>query len=246
MTQILWLDPDDIDFPPTEEALDEPNGLLAAGGDLSRPRLLNAYRQGIFPWYEDGQPILWRSPSPRSILLPEQLHISRSLRKTLRQARFEVTADQAFADVIEACSEAREYSSDTWITEEMKAAYIDLHRAGHAHSIEAWYQGELVGGLYGIAMGKVFFGESMFSRRTDASKVAFVHLVGQLQTWGYQLIDCQVSNSHLQSLGSTEIDRHSFQDYLARYIPADSEQKIEINDATGSGTWDLQWRYTQT
>lgn len=218
MTQIPWLEAPEQPFPSPELALESPNGLLAAGGDLSPARLLDAYRQGIFPWYEEGQPILWWSPSPRSVLFPDELHISRSLKKTLRKDLFEVTADNCFYDVIRACSEARHYADGTWITEDMIAAYLRLYELGYAHSIETWQDGQLVGGLYGIAMGKVFFGESMFSRVTDASKVAFVALVKQLQRWDYKLIDCQVSSQHLANFGAREIPRSQFQQMLVNYI----------------------------
>ena len=207
------------DFPPIEHALDDPNGLLAAGGDLSPRRLLDAYSKGIFPWFDKDQPILWWSPSPRAVLFPDQLHVSKSLRKTLRKKIYQVTLDTAFEQVIRACSEPRSYSDGTWITEEMIEAYIQLHRLGYAHSVESWQDGKLVGGLYGIALGRIFFGESMFSRATDASKVAFVYLVSQLKAWGFQLIDCQVENPHLVSLGSTTIDRTEFKALLKHHVP---------------------------
>lgn len=197
-------------FPDVEQAMEEPDGLLAVGGDLSPARLLAAYSQGIFPWYSDGQPILWWSPNPRAVLYPAQLKISRSLRKRLRKQEYTITLDEDFAGVIEQCASPRDKQSGTWITLEMQQAYRRLHAQGYAHSVEAWHQGELVGGLYGIALGKVFFGESMFSRRTDASKVAFVHLVRQLMCWGYPLIDCQVSSEHLCSLGAINIPRQDF------------------------------------
>jgi len=215
------LDPNhpDAPFPPVEMAETEPDGLLAVGGDLSPRRLLQAYRQGIFPWYSEGQPILWWSPDPRTVLFPERLKISRSLAKTLRNKPFRVTFDRAFEAVIDACAEPRDKASGTWITTEMKAAYIRLHQLGHAHSAEVWSQGRLVGGLYGIAIGRVFFGESMFTRIRDASKVAFVRLTRQLQAAGFTLIDCQVYSAHLLSLGAEEIDRHSFCQLLARWCP---------------------------
>lgn len=215
-----WLEPDTdpAQFPDPSYALDEPNGLLAVGGDLSPARLLNAYRQGIFPWYSEGEPILWWSPDPRMVIFPDELLISRSLRKTLRKQPFKVTLDTAFARVIEACSESRLQKdgsqSGTWISDEMKAAYNTLHRIGFAHSVECWQGEELVGGLYGVSMGKVFFGESMFSRRTDASKVAFAHLVRQLVDWDFALIDCQVYSAHLASLGAVEIPREQFLNLL--------------------------------
>ncbi|MCK5720194.1 MAG: leucyl/phenylalanyl-tRNA--protein transferase [Thiomargarita sp.] len=203
------------DFPPLEKALEHPDGLLAIGGDLNPNRILNAYRLGIFPWYSDDEPILWWSPSKRMILLPEHLKISRSLRKTIRKNKFSITLDQNFPAVIEACANTvRPDQNGTWITDDMKIAYNHLHKEGFAHSVEAWFEGNLVGGLYGIALGKVFFGESMFSIMTDASKVAFVHLVQQLQSWDYRLIDCQVETNHLISLGAVNIPRSQFRELL--------------------------------
>jgi len=191
----VLLDPRDPDapFPPAEAALREPNGLLAVGGDLSPRRLLRAYRSGAFPWYGEGQPILWWSPDPRAVLLPERVRVSRSLRRTLRRGLFRVTVDRAFDAVIEACATVPRPGQDgTWITPEMAAAYRRLHRLGHAHSVEAWTRdGELAGGLYGVAIGRVFFGESMFSRRSDASKVALVTLCRALEAWGYGLVDAR-------------------------------------------------------
>ena len=207
-----WIDPDnpDIYFPDVEHALQEPDGLLAVGGDLQPERLLYAYRNGIFPWYGPDQPILWWSPDPRLVLYPGQLHVSHSLAKTLRQQRFSVTFDQAFDQVIQACAAPRPGQAGTWITPEMQAAYIEMHRLGHAHSVECWQQDRLVGGLYGLAMGRVFFGESMFSHKTDASKVGFVTLVRQLERWDYRLIDCQVHTGHLERLGAGMIPRREF------------------------------------
>ncbi|PPD35602.1 MAG: leucyl/phenylalanyl-tRNA--protein transferase [Methylomonas sp.] len=204
-------------FPELIKALDEPNGLLALGGCLSVQRLLNAYRHGVFPWFNPGEPILWWSPDPRLVLFPEQLLISRSLHKTLRKNQFEIRFDSAFEQVIDACAAPRTYSSGTWITDKMRNAYVELHRLGIAHSVETWHDHELVGGLYGIAIGKVFFGESMFHRKTDASKVAFAHLVNHLLAWDYQLIDCQVSSEHLLSLGATEIPRSQFANLLDQF-----------------------------
>lgn len=201
--------------------MDEPNGLLAVGGDLAPARILAAYREGIFPWYNPGDPILWWSPNPRTVIFPAQLHVSRSLKKLLRQGRYQVTLDQAFSAVIRACAE-RTDSSGTWISTEIIEAYSQLHLKGVAHSVEVWRDNELVGGLYGLALGKVFFGESMFSRADNASKVGFVHLVQQLKQWGFQLIDCQVANDHLFTLGATEVSRESFQRMLLdfTYLPA--------------------------
>ena len=233
MIQISWLDPESLDFPPIESALAAPDGLLAAGGDLSRDRLLQAYRHGIFPWYEAGEPILWWSPNPCSVLFPEQLRISRSLRKNLRNAGFTVTMDQAFARVISACSGKRDYTDATWITSEMKDSYLELHNLDIAHSVEVWLDGRLVGGLYGIAMGQLFFGESMFSKESNASKVALVHLTGQLLVWGYKLIDCQVQSNHMDSLGACSIPRNDFQQYLEKF-----------RDKQGTeGKWELDWYY---
>jgi len=207
---IPWLHPVRLEFPPVHTALDEPNGLLAAGGDLRPERILAAYHHGIFPWFNDDEPILWWSPEPRCVLIPSELHISRSLRKVLRKADYRVSFDTAFERVIEACAAPRSYSDSTWISPTMRRAYIELHRLGHGHSVEVWMEGELAGGLYGLAIGGVFFGESMFSRRTNASKIAFAHLVEHLKIWGYALIDCQVYNEHLASLGAREIPRADF------------------------------------
>lgn len=205
-------------FPPVEHA--SPEGLLAIGGDLSSRRLLDAYRNGIFPWYSAGQPILWWSPDPRAVLYPDRLRISRSLRKTLKKGLFTVTFDRAFEEVIEACAAPRliggEPSAGTWITSEMKAAYVALHREGHAHSVETWSgDGRLVGGLYGVALGRGFFGESMFHRATDASKVALAGLIDLLQRWQFHFIDCQLTSDHIMSLGAVEIPRDRFLGELA-------------------------------
>lgn len=199
-------------FPDTSYALEEPDGLLALGGDLSLKRLTCAYQKGIFPWYSDGQPIMWWSPDPRSILVPENVHISRSLKKTLKQNWFKVTFDQAFSKVISKCATAR--TDGTWITSEMQQAYIDLHQAGIAHSVEVWVDNELVGGLYGIALDKVFFGESMFSTINDVSKIALVKLCQKLDADGFKMIDCQVQSEHLTSLGAELITRTKFNNLL--------------------------------
>ncbi|TQV73546.1 leucyl/phenylalanyl-tRNA--protein transferase [Exilibacterium tricleocarpae] len=258
MSQIPWLDCDHLAFPPLEQALTSPNGLLAAGGDLRPQRLLYAYRRGIFPWYEEGQPILWWSPSPRMVIFPHQLHIARSLRKILRRGRFTVTADTAFERVIEACAGTRRHAGSdegTWITAAMQRAYCELHRLGHAHSVEVWLDSKLVGGLYGIALGQVFFGESMFSLERDASKVAFVHLVQQLGDWGFQLVDCQVASDHLSSLGAGEISRQRFAQLLLNYVDVEPEinrpdidrPDLERDAATGhrnrQSRWRMTWRY---
>lgn len=201
-----WLDPSQLGFPPAQQALDDPDGLLAAGGDLSPQRLLLAYHQGIFPWYSEDQPILWWSPNPRYLVRPSEVKVRRSLKKTLRNAGFEVTFNQAFDRVIQACSERDE----TWINTDMIRAYGQLHQLGWARSVETWLDGELVGGLYGVAMHRFFFGESMFSARSDASKVAFATLARQLDSWGFQWIDCQVATDHLISLGAQGIPRSQF------------------------------------
>jgi leucyl/phenylalanyl-tRNA--protein transferase len=214
---IIWLEAESVCFPDIDLALDEPNGLLAAGGDLTLPWLELAYSKGIFPWFEQGQPILWWSPDPRMVLHPSDSRVSRSMAKFLRTNPFRVTMDTCFSAVIEGCSQSRRYSSDTWITDGMKRAYVALHEAGTAHSVEVWLGDELVGGLYGVAKGKVFFGESMFSRRDNASKVAFAFITEQLNRWGFHLIDCQVSSEHLISLGAFEISRQQFSVLLARY-----------------------------
>lgn len=204
-------------FPSVKKALTEPDGLLAIGGCLSEKRLLNAYRHGIFPWFNAGEPILWWSPDPRTVLFPNNLIISRSLRKTLRQNRFLVTFDRAFGAVIAACAAPRAETQGTWITIGINQAYNRLHQLGFAHSVEAWSDGELVGGLYGVAIGQVFFGESMFHTRTDASKVAFVVLIENLKDWGYQLVDCQIHSGHLTSLGAEEIRRTDFTNLLTNF-----------------------------
>lgn len=218
MPMLTWLQRNSLDFPPLDKALREPNGLLAAGGDLSADRLIRAYRHGCFPWFQDGQPILWWSPDPRTVLLPEELHVSRSLGKVLRQARYTVTFDQDFAAVIQACAAPRSYANETWITRSMQDAYLELHRRGHAHSVEVWENDVLVGGLYGLAMGQLFFGESMFSRADNASKVGFATLVERLQAWDFVLIDCQMPTQHLHSFGARSIPRQAFADYLNRHL----------------------------
>ncbi len=215
---LTWLQRDSLDFPQLNKALREPNGLLAAGGDLRPERLIQAYRHGCFPWFQDGQPILWWSPDPRTVLLPDELHVSRSLAKVLRQGRYQVSFDQAFAEVIRACAAPRSYAAETWITSPMQDAYLELHRSGIAHSVEVWRDGELVGGLYGLAMGQLFFGESMFSRADNASKVGFATLVERLKAWGFVLIDCQMPTEHLLSLGARTISRDEFARYLSRHL----------------------------
>lgn len=205
----------DLDFPPVEQA--SPDGLLAVGGDLRPERLLEAYRHGIFPWYSDNQPILWWSPDPRAILFPHKLHISRSLKRSLRPGLFNVTLDRCFRDVMQHCAGPRPQYPDggTWITAEMLDAYTTLHEQGYAHSVETWQEGELVGGVYGVAIGGAFFAESMFTHVPDASKVALVSLVRQLQTWGFSLMDCQQSSPHILAFGAENIPRHEFLKHLA-------------------------------
>ena len=219
MPQLTWLTADSADFPPPERAMAEPNGLLAAGGDLTPPRLLQAYRQGIFPWFAPGQPILWWCPDPRTVVRPADLHVSRSMRKVLRQGRLRVEYDRDFAAVISACAGPRAGAGGTWITPKMQAAYIELHRLGHAHSVEVYQDDSLVGGLYVIALGRVFFGESMFSRVDNASKLAFITLIRQLEEWGFALIDCQMPTDHLFSLGASSMPRAEFCAELARLCP---------------------------
>ncbi len=197
-------------FPAADQALDEPDGLLAIGGDLSAERLLTAYRAGIFPWFNEGQPVLWWSPDPRCILPPAGIRISRSLAKRLRNARFEVTFNKAFAAIMEGCAAPRKGNPNTWITASMKTAYQTLFQTGYAHSVECWQDGRLAGGLYGVALGRVFFGESMFSLRPDASKIALVALAKKLEQKGFSLIDCQVHSGHMQRLGARLIDRRRF------------------------------------
>ncbi len=220
MKSITWLSPQDAPewFPPLEQALEEPPGLLAAGGDLSPARLIAAYRRGIFPWYSPGQPVLWWSPDPRAVLFPEEFHCTRSLAKTLRNGGFTCSLDRDFAAVIDGCAAPRAASPGTWITSEMRAAYLELHRLGVAHSCEVWRGGELAGGLYGVRLGGVFFGESMFSRERDASKAALAHLVAVCQRNSLAVIDCQLPSRHLESLGSRSIPRTQFQALLREHV----------------------------
>ena len=213
MIPLLHPDPES-GFPSTELALEYPEGLLAAGGDLSPTRLKNAYRHGIFPWYSEGQPILWWSPAPRCVIFPADVHISRRLRRRYNQGRYSLTVDREFNRVIEDCAKPRQAHEGTWITRDMKLAYSRLHDMGIAHSLEVWNKDELVGGIYGLSLGEVFFGESMFSREKDASKVALVALCRQLSQWKYRLLDCQVSNPHLVSMGAIEISREEFNKLL--------------------------------
>ncbi len=206
-----------LEFPPAWLARSD--GLLCIGGDLSCERILLAYQNGIFPWFSDNEPILWWSPDPRLVLYPSEIRISKSLRKTLKKNRFRITISQAFEQTISACSQPRKDPNEgTWLVEEMKDAYIELHYQGHAHSVEAWHQDRLVGGLYGVAMGCVFFGESMFSLESDASKAALVALARHLYTHGFDFIDCQVTTDHLCRMGAVEIPRNRFLDLLGRSI----------------------------
>lgn len=230
MIVLPQLDPYRFWFPPIDEALEEPNGLLAFGGDLRPGRLLAAYRHGIFPWYNEP-PILWWSPNPRAVLFPAQLHVSRSLRKVLRRHDFEVTLDTAFDRVIAGCAER----DSTWISRAMRRAYHELHELGHAHSVEVWQGNQLVGGLYGVSMGRVFFGESMFSRATNASKIAMVYLCGQLRQWNFRVIDCQVGNDHTFSLGAVTIERGRFARLLS--------ESIDESGANSGQVWRLSWSW---
>ena len=232
-------------FPPPEHALSSPNGLLAAGCDLSVSRLLNAYRSGIFPWFNEGEPILWWSPDPRMVLFPDEFKMSRSLRKAIRRNNYTIRTDRCFAEVMHACAAPRSTQQGTWIHPEVIAAYSELHCLGYAHSVETWIDGELAGGLYGVAMGKIFFGESMFSRKSDASKIAFAHLVAQLAKWGFVLIDCQVKTTHLASLGAREIPRNVFNQILEQHIahamPKDrtAERERHAPHSTQCDKWDF-------
>ena len=222
---IPYLDPDEVAFPNAKDALTNPNGLLAAGGDLSKSRLIAAYRRGIFPWYEDGQPILWWSPDPRLSLIPNQFRMSRSLRKLVKKKTYRVSFNQDFIGVINGCRTNIRRSQGTWITNEMISAYTDLYHSGLAHSVEVWSSRKLVGGLYGVSLGKIFFGESMFSAVDNASKIALLYLSVHLREWGYELIDCQVDSDHLRSLGASEIPRSQFLDILEKFITKDEKEE---------------------
>lgn len=217
---------DALEFPPLSQALDEPNGLLAVGGDLSIERLLLAYRSGIFPWYSENQPILWWSPDPRAVLYPDQLHIARRLQRYVKQHPLNITFDQAFLEVMQGCAAPRKADDGTWILPEMQEAYHRLFEAGYAHSVEVWQDAELIGGLYGVAIGQIFFAESMFSRQTNASKLALIALCHFCKIWNYQLIDCQMMNAHLKTLGVIEISRDHYLRLLKKWI-----QKLPRHDA---------------
>lgn len=214
--------PPDIGFPDAGLAETDPNGLLAIGGDLSQDRVLRAYRSGIFPWYSAGQPILWWSPAPRMVLFPAEFHTSRSLRRTLRRRGYEVSVDLAFEAVIRACAAPRRDAQGTWLLPEMIDSYLALHRAGHAHSVEVWSGAALIGGLYGLAIGQIFFGESMFSRQADASKTALAMLADIALGHPFRLVDCQIHTDHLATLGARELDRAAFQQMLDNAIAADT------------------------
>ncbi|MDX2217577.1 MAG: leucyl/phenylalanyl-tRNA--protein transferase [Burkholderiales bacterium] len=214
---IPWLQPGQP-FPPAAKALRQPNGLLAASGEITPERILDAYSHGIFPWYSEGEPVLWWSPDPRMVLVPDQLRVTRSLAKTVRSGKFEIRFDTAFERVMRECAAPREGQDGTWIVDDIARAYTALHERGFAHSVESWRDGELVGGLYGVALPRMFFGESMFARETDASKVALVALVGKLKADGFGLIDCQQETRHLASLGAAPIPRAEFVQKLRELI----------------------------
>jgi leucyl/phenylalanyl-tRNA---protein transferase len=224
---IPWLGPR-TPFPPLEAALDDPNGLLAASPDLTTARLLDAYSRGIFPWYSGDQPVLWWSPDPRMVLFTDALRVTRSLRKVVKQQRFTIRSDTAFREVMEACATVvRPGQSGTWITPAIVDAFCALHESGFAHSVEAWNEGRLIGGLYGVAIGRMFFGESMFADEPDASKVTLVHLVGILRARGFPLIDCQQETTHLARFGARPIPRRAFADHVAALV----------NSAAPDGAW---------
>ncbi|WP_168385063.1 leucyl/phenylalanyl-tRNA--protein transferase [Erwinia amylovora] len=213
--RLIQLSHESLNFPPPEKALREPNGLLAMGGDLSPQRLLNAYHRGIFPWFSPGDPILWWSPDPRAVLLPQHFHLSRSMKRFHQRSSYRVTLNHCFHDVIESCACDRQ--EGTWITHEVKHAWQRLHALGHAHSIEVWHGDELVGGMYGLALGRIFCGESMFSRRENASKTALLVFCHYFLQQGGRLIDCQVLNPHTRSLGAQEISRASYLEYVSSH-----------------------------
>lgn len=236
---VPWLHFENTTFPDPSFALDEPEGLVAAGGDLSPQRLISAYRSGIFPWFNEGDPILWWSPDPRCVIAPESVHTSRSMRKFLRKTHWTLSFDTCFDTVIEACAETRSQQEGTWITQQMRDAYQTLHRQGVAHSLEVWDQNRLAGGLYGIAIGPFFFGESMFSREANASKAAFIALGRQLSRWGYRLIDCQLHNHHLTSLGAYEIPRTEFLHYIKQHIDQSVEHLWSPDPDIQSFAWNF-------
>jgi len=251
MSQLHWLDTSDLWFPPSCSALSDPDGLLAVGGDLSPNRLIKAYSLGIFPWYSEGQPLLWWTPDLRMTLAPQHLHIGRSVRKLLRKQHFQIRINTSFETVMRQCGTIdRQHQDGSWINEDMIEAYDQLHKMGIAHSIEAWQHNELVGGLYGVALGRVFFGESMFSLVSGASKATFATLAMQLKMWQFELIDCQIQSDYLASFGATEVSRKLFESQLQQAIksppaadtPAscieldDSDQQLPILD------WSRHWQ----
>ncbi len=243
MTGLHWITPDEPAdaFPPVDRALRDPDGLLAVGGDLSRDRLLSAYKKGIFPWFNPGQPVLWWSPDPRAVLFPAELHLGRRLRRTLKRKSFTFSIDADFEGVIRGCATTARHdqAGGTWITGDMFAAYCDLHAQGHAHSVEVWNGANLVGGIYGVACGRVFFGESMFSRETDASKAALAVLVREMIARDFAVLDCQVASAHLASLGSREIPRDAFLRLLEIHAEHDSPGRWQLGVATDDlGTFD--------
>ncbi len=222
-----WLDPQNPDapFPPVESALKEPEGLVAAGGDLKAIRLLRAYHEGLFPWYEEDQPLLWWSPNPRGVLYPKNFIAHKSLLRTIKKNQWKVSFDRSFLDVMRACAEPRSNSRGTWITNDMIAAYTHLHELSHAHSLEVWNESdELIGGVYGISIGTIFFGESMFSRVTDASKVALLYLSAYLDSWGYDIIDTQLPSAHLTSLGGRKMNRDKYLIALSKFTAQSSNR----------------------
>ena len=231
--QPFWLDTKPVTFPPTHLAMTDPDGLLAVGGALTPEWLLNAYHKGIFPWFNENEPILWWTPNPRSVLFIDSLKVRRSLAKTIRKGHLQVTIDQAFVEVIQHCADIpRDDQDGTWITNDMFQAYEQLHRKGDAHSVEVWQDGELVGGLYGVAIGKVFFGESMFSKANDASKIALVALCQQLKHWGFRMIDTQVETAHLKSLGAKLISREQFETILeedTQKVPPSQDWQLDVD-----------------
>jgi leucyl/phenylalanyl-tRNA--protein transferase len=224
-------------FPPTSEALESPNGLLAWGGDLRVERLLRAYQAGIFPWYTPGQPVLWWSPAPRCVIYPDQVHLSKRTRRRYNSGSYHLTMDVAFARVIKACAGPRRNETGTWITGEMREAYYQLHRLGHAHSLEVWDGDVLTGGIYGLAVGSVFFGESMFSVKADASKIALVALCRQLHQWDFGLLDCQVGNPHLFSMGAVEVSREAFEKKLSEGVGASRPAKSWKDQVDIASRW---------
>ena len=222
----------DSPFPPTSDALESPNGLLAWGGDLHPRRLLAAYRAGIFPWYSEGQPVLWWSPAPRCVIFPDQVYLSKRTRRRYNSGVFRLSADAAFDEVVAGCAAPRRDGPGTWITPDMRRAYSELHQMGHAHSLEVWQGDRLCGGIYGLALGSVFFAESMFSRSTDASKIALVALCRQLDAWGFGMLDCQVGNPHLFRMGACQLGREAFEEWLEQLV----------DQARDIGSWSDRFR----